>query len=135
MWRKSLTITQECCEAYWTSPVGKTLQNSSSTANYYPSRKLSKLDKTDMQDTAGEVRINSWAIYSCGLLDMEPIYNSTVSIQNLAWKTSREQWTIETGGETWLGRFVLVAWLDDDENCAIALLNNYQLIKPDYKSA
>ena len=29
------------------------------TATYYPSRKLSKLDELDMQDTAGEVRTNS----------------------------------------------------------------------------
>ena len=34
-------------------------KNSSSTATYYPSRKLSKLDETDMQDTDREVRTNS----------------------------------------------------------------------------
>ena len=34
-------------------------QNSSCTSAYNPSRKLSKLDEPDMQDTAGEVRMNS----------------------------------------------------------------------------
>ena len=34
-------------------------QRSSCTATYHPSRKLSKLDEPDMQDTAGEVRTSS----------------------------------------------------------------------------
>ena len=60
VWRKSLTATtQECCKLYWTSPGGNTPQNSSCTATYYPSRKLSKLDEPDMQNTAGEVKTNS----------------------------------------------------------------------------
>ena len=29
---------------------------------------------------------------------LEPIYNSSVAIQDIALKTSRQQWTIETGG-------------------------------------
>ena len=32
--------TQECCEQYWISPGGSTLQSSSCTATYDPSRKL-----------------------------------------------------------------------------------------------
>ena len=65
-WRKSLTaITQECCELYWTSPGGNTLQNSSCTATYNPSGKLSKLDEPDIWDTVGEVRTNSKVMYSC----------------------------------------------------------------------
>ena len=56
--RKRLTaITQECCEPYWTSPGGNTLQNSSCTATYHLSRKLSKLDEPDLRDTARESRI------------------------------------------------------------------------------
>ena len=39
-------------------------KSSSYTATYHPSGKLSKLDKPDMQDTAGKVRTNSYAIYS-----------------------------------------------------------------------
>ena len=58
--RKSLTaITQECCELYWTSPGGHSPQNNRCTATYHPSQKLSKLDKPDIQNTAGEVRMNS----------------------------------------------------------------------------
>ena len=47
---QSLTsITQECCEQYWTSAGSKTPQNNSHTVTYHPSRKLSKLDEPDMQ--------------------------------------------------------------------------------------
>ena len=44
---------------YWTSPGGNTQQSSSYTATYHPSQKLSKLDESDMQDTAGEVGTSS----------------------------------------------------------------------------
>ena len=39
---------------YWTSPGGNTPQGTNYTATCLPSRKLSKVDKPDMQDTAGE---------------------------------------------------------------------------------
>ena len=39
----------------------------------------------------------------------EPIYNSSVSIEDIALKTSREQRTIETGGERRSGKSVLAA--------------------------
>ena len=38
---------------------------------------------------------------------LEPIYNSSVPIQDIALKTSWEQWTIETGGERGSRRSVL----------------------------
>ena len=66
-----------------------------------------------MWDTAGEVRTNSEEMYSCGPLYMdkqrlddqlEPIYNSSVLIQDVAWKTSRKQWTIETSGKRGSGK-------------------------------
>ena len=41
------------------SPGGKILQNSSYTATYHTSRKLSKLDELDRQDTAGKVKRSS----------------------------------------------------------------------------
>ena len=56
--------------------------------------------------------------YSCGPHHMdeqrqnnqlEPTYNSSVPIRDVALKTSREQWTIETGGERGSGRSVLAA--------------------------
>ena len=51
-WEKA--ITQEYCEQYWTSPGGNTPQSTNYTATYLPSRKLSKLDEPDMQNTAWE---------------------------------------------------------------------------------
>ena len=48
---KSLTA-QECCKQYWTSPGGNTPQSTNYTATCLLSRKLSKLDEPDMQDTA-----------------------------------------------------------------------------------
>ena len=44
----------ECCVQFWTSPGGNTSQSTNCTATYLPLRKLSKLDKPDMQDIAGE---------------------------------------------------------------------------------
>ncbi len=45
---------------------------------------------------------------------LEPIYNSSVLIQDVALKTYRERWTIEKGGGRGSGRSVLVAQHDDD---------------------
>ena len=45
---------------------------------------------------------------------LEPIYNSSVPIQDIALKTSREQWIIEMGGERGSGRSMLAARHDDD---------------------
>ena len=70
-------------------------------------------------------------MYSCGPLhvdvqwlddQLEPIYHSSVLIQDVAWKTSHELWTIETGGarerererERESRRSVLAAGHDDD---------------------
>ena len=46
---------------------------------------------------------------------VEPIYNSSVPMQDIALKTYRERWTKETRGESWSGRSVLAARHDDDE--------------------
>ena len=84
---------EKVCESYWTSHGANALQNSSRMDTYYSSRKLSKADEPDMQGTAGEVRMHSKAIYSCGPQHMdkqwlddllEPIYNSSVPIQDVA---------------------------------------------------
>ena len=84
-----------------------------------PTTKAIKLDEPDMQDTAGE------AIYSCGPPHMdeqrqddlvEPIYTTSVPIQDIALKTSREWWTIGRGGESGSGRSVLAAWHHDDDD-------------------
>ena len=47
---------------------------------------------------------------------LEPTYNSSVFIQDIALKTSREQCTIETGGERGSGRSMLAARHDDDDD-------------------
>ena len=62
---KETAITQECCEQYWTTPGGNTPQSTKKkyTATCLPSRKLSKLDEPDMQDTAGQPGTSSLVIY------------------------------------------------------------------------
>ena len=65
-------------------------------------------------------------IYCCGPLHMdkqrqddqlEPIFNSSVPIQNIALKTSQDRWTMETGGERGSGRSVFaVRHYDDDDD-------------------
>ena len=45
----------------------------------------------------------------------EPIYNSSVSIQDVALKTYRERWTKETGGGRGSKRSVLAAQDGDDD--------------------
>ena len=63
--------------------------------------------------------------YSCGLLhtdeqrqddQLEPIYNSSVPIQDVALKSYRERWTIEKGGGRGLGRSVLAARHGNDDD-------------------
>ena len=44
---------------------------------------------------------------------LKSTYSSSVSIQDVAMKISRKQWTIEKGGGSWSGRSTLVAWHDD----------------------
>ena len=57
--KRSLTATtQECCEQFWTSSGGNTLQSTSCPATYLPSRELSKLDEPDIRDTAG---VRGWS--------------------------------------------------------------------------
>ena len=67
-------------------------------------------------------------MYSCGPLHtdeqslddrLEPMYSSSVPIQDVAWKTCRKRWTIEMGGERGTWRSLLAAWHDDDEDIYI----------------
>ena len=124
-WRKSLTaITQECCQQYWTSPGDNTLQSSSYTATYHPSRKLSKLDEPVTRNTAGEVGTSSWLMYSCGPLhtdeqrqdvQIEPTYSSSLSIRDVA-MICRKQRTLGRYSERRSGISVLIARHDDDDD-------------------
>ena len=56
---KLTAITQEYCKQSWTSPGGNTPQDTNYTATCLLSRKLSKFDELDMQDTAGEAGTSS----------------------------------------------------------------------------
>ena len=47
---------------------------------------------------------------------LEPVYNSSVPIQDVALKTYLEQWTIETGGKRGSGRSILLAQHDEDDD-------------------
>ena len=54
--------------------------------------------------------------------ELEPIYNSSVLIQDIALKTFWEQWTIETGGERGSGRSVLAEQHDDNDDVVNSVL-------------
>ena len=60
---------------------------------------------------------------------LEPENNSSVRIQDVALKTSRERWTIETGGGRGSGRSVLVARHDDDDDYTWNHLTVYKPVK------
>ena len=56
---------------------------------------------------------------------LEPVYNSSVPIQDIALKTSRERWTIGTDGERGSKRSMLVARHDDDDVCVYIYIYIY----------
>ena len=65
-------------------------------ATYHSFQKPSKLDEQDIQETPGEVRMNSRAMFFYGPLhtdeqvfgdQLELIYNSSVWKQDVAWET------------------------------------------------
>ena len=115
----------KCCEQYQISPRDNTRQSSSYTATYLPSRKLSKLDEPDMQDTAGEAGTSSWVIFSYGPHHMaeqkqsdqlEPTHTSSVRIWDVALRTCQKRWMIERSGERGSGISMLMARQDDDDD-------------------
>ena len=64
-------------------------------------------------------------MYSCGLLhtdelrsdeQLELIYNSSVLMQDVVWKTCRERWKIETNIERGSGKSMQAARYDDDDD-------------------
>ena len=64
-------------------------------------------------------------MYSCGPLDtdeqilndqLDAIYNNAVPILDIARKTCRKRWSIETIGEWESGRSVIAARHDDDDD-------------------
>ena len=107
-----------------------TPQDTNYTATCLPSRKLSKLDEPDMQDTAGEAGTSSLVIYSYGPTHMteqkqgdqlEHAYSSYVRIRDVALKNCRRRWTIGKSGERGSGISVLAAWHDDDDEIMLCI--------------
>ncbi len=47
---------------------------------------------------------------------LDPTYNSSEPIQDMALKTCRERWTIKTGGERGSGISVLMGRHDDEDD-------------------
>ena len=117
---------------------GNTPQGTNYTATCLPSRKLSKLDKPDMQDSAGEAWMSSWVMYSYVPPHMaeqkqndqlKHTYSSYVRIWDVALKTCRRRWTIGRSGERESGISVLVARYDDnDAVCDFLSLNKFLTI-------
>ena len=63
----------------------------------------------------------------------EPIYNSSVRIQDVALKTYRERWTMEMGGKRESERSMLVAWQDNDEWYTKLLKQIWQVTLGEYQ--
>ena len=59
---------------------------------------------------------------------LELIYNSSVRTHDVAWRTCRERWTIETGGEKGSGRSVLAVWHDDDDDDDISSATSTRIV-------
>ena len=57
---------------------------------------------------------------------LEPIYNSSMPTQDITWKTSWKQWTIETQVAK---KSQLAAWHDDEYQRCIKLLDNKTTVK------
>ena len=77
-----------------------------------------------MQDTVGEVEMNSYVMYSSRPPHMDeqrqdvwlgPTCYSSVLIQDVAMKTYRKRWTMERGGGRGSGRTVLMVRHNDDD--------------------
>ena len=64
-----METVQACYVLFWTGPGSNIPQDSSCMATYFPSQKLSKLDKQDMWDTTGGIRTN--VIFFYGPLHMD----------------------------------------------------------------
>ena len=117
-------FAQECCEQFWTSSGSNTPQGTNYTATPPPSRKLSKLDEPDMQDTAGEAGTSSQVMYSYRPSHMagqkqddqlESTYSSSVRIRDVALRACQKRWTIGRSGERGSGISMMAARHDDDE--------------------
>ena len=117
------------CSSYWKEGLRVALDYGGQLYPFVltclPSRKLSKLDEPETQDTAGEARTNSSMMYSYGPPHMvkqkqddqlEHTYSSYVRIRDVALKTCQRRWMIGRSGERGSGISVLAARHDDDDD-------------------
>ena len=87
-----------------------------------PIRKTIQLDEADMRDTAGDVKTTPKRYTTVDPITWTnkgmttSLKNCSVSIQDVALKTYRMRWTIETGGERGSGRSILATRYDDDDD-------------------
>ena len=118
---------------YWKVHSHKTAAVSPPTTHH---EKLSKFWQTRH---AGHCWEKSWRTYKRYKLtpshgraksrttQLEPIYNSSVPIQDVALKTFRERWTIERGVERGSGRSVLADRHDDDILKYVKITQKYKV--------
>ena len=59
---------------------------------------------------------------------LEPIHNRSVPRKDVALKTYRERWTIETDGKKGSGRSLLTARRYDDDDDSSHIIHFYQLL-------
>ena len=90
-----------------------------------PITKAIQVRRTRHAEHCWRIGGDSQVVYSGGPLHMdeqrqddqlEPTYNSSVLIQDVALKTCRKQWTIEKGGKKESGISVLMVWHDDHDD-------------------
>ena len=113
----------KCLVRPWMRPVQKYLYWTREWKGLWTDETPIKTENNEFSQPGGsEMEISgrptdSWTTYSCGSY----IHNNFVLIQDIASKTSKEHWMIETGGEWWSGRSVLAMWHDDDDDDEILL--------------
>ena len=102
------------------SPGGNTPQSTNYTATCLPSRKLSKLDEPDTQDTAGEAETSSKVMYYYGpphiaeqKQDDQLEHTYSRRIRDVVLKTCQRRWTKGKSGERGSGISVLAVGHDD----------------------
>ena len=105
---------------------GNNPQGTNYTVTCLPSRKLSKLDEPDMEDTAREARQahkgctpmdpHIWPSKSRMTSSNIHTYSSYVRIRDVALKTCQRRWMIERSGKRVSRISVLAARHDDDDD-------------------
>ena len=74
------------------------------------------------------IRVRPLVYLYCSYTTIFPVYNSSAPIQDVALKTYRERWMIETGGGRGSERSGLAACHDHDDMCVSVCKRKYVLI-------